>query len=116
LLGKEGVYIDARYYCPHHPDSGFPGEVKELKIKCNCRKPNIGMIEKAVADYNLDLSKCVMIGDTDLDILTGKNANITTIRVTTGKVEAIKTEADYTFDNLYDAVKFVIGEDNKYEK
>ena len=111
LLGQQGVYVDARYYCPHHPDSGFPGEVKELKIKCDCRKPNIGMLEKASADFNLDLSQCVIIGDTDMDIQTGKNANIPTIRVTTGKVEEPKVVADYTFDNLYDAVKFVI--DNK---
>jgi phosphoglycolate phosphatase-like HAD superfamily hydrolase len=46
-----------------------------------------------------------------MDIQTGKNANITTIRVTTGKIETPQVEADYTFSNLYDAVNFVI--DNK---
>lgn len=113
ILGKAGVYVDARYYCPHHPDSGFDGEVKELKIKCNCRKPNIAMLERAVVDFNLDLSECVIIGDTDLDIETGKNANITTIRVLTGKKEDPKVHEDYTFDTLYDAVKFVIDGKHK---
>lgn len=81
LLGREGAYVDRIYFCPHHPDSGFEGEVKELKIKCDCRKPKIGMIEKAVRDFNLDLSKCWLVGDTDIDIKTGKNANLKTIKV-----------------------------------
>ena len=38
-LGFKNVYLDAIYYCPHHPDSGYKGEVKELKIDCDCRKP-----------------------------------------------------------------------------
>ena len=54
LLGEKGAYIDDLYYCPHHPDSGFAGEVKELKIKCNCRKPNTGLIEKEVKDRRLN--------------------------------------------------------------
>ncbi|MGN1189703.1 MAG: HAD-IIIA family hydrolase, partial [Candidatus Ornithospirochaeta sp.] len=39
LLGKEGAYLDGIYFCPHHPRSGYEGEVKELKIDCDCRKP-----------------------------------------------------------------------------
>jgi len=42
LLGKNHAYIDAIYYCPHHPDGGYPEERKEYKIVCNCRKPNRG--------------------------------------------------------------------------
>ena len=34
-LGKLGAYVDAIYYCPHHPDKGFEGEIPELKINCN---------------------------------------------------------------------------------
>ena len=39
LLGEHGAFVDKIYFCPHHPDSGFEGEIKELKIKCKCRKP-----------------------------------------------------------------------------
>ena len=39
LLGAEGAYIDAIYFCPHHPDKGFEGERVEYKISCDCRKP-----------------------------------------------------------------------------
>ena len=42
LLGNKGAYIDAIYYCPHHPDKGFEGERIEYKIECDCRKPKRG--------------------------------------------------------------------------
>ncbi len=71
LLGKEGAYVDAIYYCPHHPDKGFEGEIPELKIECNCRKPKPGMLLKASEDYNIDLSKSIMIGDGENDVKTG---------------------------------------------
>ena len=44
LLGKDGTYLDAIYYCPHHPHRGYEGERPELKIDCNCRKPKPGML------------------------------------------------------------------------
>lgn len=46
-LGRSGAFLDRLYYCPHHPDSGFPGEVAELKFACGCRKPEVGLIEQA---------------------------------------------------------------------
>ncbi|MBO4367284.1 MAG: HAD-IIIA family hydrolase [Clostridia bacterium] len=76
LLGQEGAYLDGIYYCPHHPDSGFPGEIKALKIKCGCRKPNTGMLKKAAEDLNLDLARCIMIGDDLRDAQTAENASI----------------------------------------
>ena len=39
MLGESHAYLDAIYYCPHHPDSGFAGERKDLKVACTCRKP-----------------------------------------------------------------------------
>lgn len=81
LLGAEGAYINALYYCPHHPDSGFEGEVKELKINCDCRKPKPGLILRAAIDFNIDLSESWMIGDSDTDVLCGKNAGCKTARI-----------------------------------
>lgn len=74
LLGNEGAYVDGIYYCPHHPDKGFSGEVATLKIECNCRKPKPGMLLQAAKDFNIDLTKSWMIGDSENDILAGKNA------------------------------------------
>lgn len=112
LLGQYGVYIDGIYYCPHHPHKGFDGEIPELKFDCDCRKPKIGMLKGAEKDFNLDLSKCVMIGDTELDILTGKNANIPTVRVTTGDNKQSTVAPDYTALNLLDAVEWVLNKKN----
>lgn len=81
LLGKEGAYIDALYYCPHHPDKGFTGERPEYKIECNCRKPKPGMLLKAAEDYNIDLSQSIMIGDGKNDMEAGKAAGCQTILV-----------------------------------
>jgi D-glycero-D-manno-heptose 1,7-bisphosphate phosphatase len=77
-LGKEGAYIDALFYCPHHPDKGFPGERPELKIDCDCRKPKPGMLLKAAKKYNIDLSRSWMVGDDDRDIQAGINAGCKT--------------------------------------
>lgn len=83
-LSFKGAKIDAIYYCPHHPEKGFLGEVPELKIECDCRKPKIGLIKKAVKDFNLDLSKCFFIGDSTIDAKTAENAKIRFIGVKTG--------------------------------
>jgi len=73
-LGKHGAYIDDLFYCPHHPDKGFPGERPEYKINCDCRKPKPGLILKAATQYNIDLSRSYMVGDDMRDVNAGKNA------------------------------------------
>ena len=108
LLGKEGAYLDGIYYCPHHPHSGYEGEVKELKIKCNCRKPNIGMLEKAVDDFNLNMSDCIIIGDSDTDIQTGINAGIKQIKVKSSLNENEKNKPTAYADDLFEAVELIL--------
>lgn len=71
LLGVEGAYLDAIYFCPHHPHKGYEGEVPELKIDCDCRKPKPGMLLRAAADFNIDLTQSWMVGDGDNDIKAG---------------------------------------------
>lgn len=108
LLGKEKAYLDGIYYCPHHPDKGFKGEVKRLKKDCSCRKPKIGLIEKAVKDFNLDLSSCFMIGDSEVDVLTGKNANIPQIQLQSGYKDTQKEKPTYLAYDFLDAVDFCL--------
>jgi len=78
LLGAEGAYLDAIYYCPHHPHKGYEGEVPELKIDCDCRKPKPGMLLEAAMDFNIDLSQSWMIGDGGNDVKAGKAAGCRT--------------------------------------
>lgn len=75
-LGEDRAFIDAIYYCPHHPDSGYPEERKEYKIDCECRKPKPGMLLHAAKDLNIDLEESIMIGDRESDIEAGKNAGL----------------------------------------
>lgn len=108
LLGEQHAYLNGIYYCPHHPEKGFDGEIKELKIDCECRKPKAGMLFSATKDLNIDLEKSWMIGDSKRDIEAGKNANCKTI--------SIKEDfgADYIAQDLKDAVNYILkGVDNE---
>lgn len=98
LLGQEAAYIDALYYCPHHPNKGYEGERIEYKIECDCRKPKPGMLIKAAEEYNIDLSQSWMIGDGENDIKAGIAAGCKTILIN----ENI---------NLLNAVKKLLEED-----
>ncbi|MDI9357179.1 MAG: HAD-IIIA family hydrolase [Chitinophagaceae bacterium] len=112
-LGNKRAYVDAIYYCPHHPDGGFEGEVKELKKECDCRKPNIGMIKKAAKEFHINHSTSYIIGDTTTDIMTGKNAGLKTILVRTGmggKDGKYKVLPDYVANDLYEAVDYILSD------
>jgi len=83
LLGAGGAYLDAIYYCPHHPHKGYAGEVMDLKIDCECRKPKPGMLLRAAEKFNIDLSASWMIGDSESDIKAGKAAECRTALIGT---------------------------------
>lgn len=91
LLGREGAYVDAIYYCPHHPHRGYPGEVAELKIDCDCRKPKPGLLLQAAEDYNIDLTKSWMIGDSQSDMQAGEAAGCKTALVDGNLLEITKS-------------------------
>ena len=103
LLGAEGAYLDAIYYCPHHQHKGYVGEVSELKINCDCRKPKPGMLLKAAKDYNVDLMKSWMIGDGENDIRAGKAAGCKTFLI---GIDNFKQ--DMTAKTLLQAVKLIL--------
>lgn len=110
-LSAGGAYVDAIYYCPHHPERGHPGERAEYKIDCACRKPGIGLIERATADLNIDLSESFIVGDRTVDIQTGINAGIATVLVRTGAAGLDRLHAcdpDFAFDDAAAAVDFIV--------
>jgi D,D-heptose 1,7-bisphosphate phosphatase len=73
-LGKSGAYLHDIFFCPHHPDKGFPGERPEYKIDCECRKPKPGLILQAAEKYNIDLAASYMVGDDKRDTEAGRAA------------------------------------------
>jgi histidinol-phosphate phosphatase family protein len=110
LLGQEHAFLDRIYFCPHHPDTGFSGERPELKIRCTCRKPAIGMIQRAAAELNIEMRPSWLIGDTTTDLQTARNAGLRPILVRTGyggKDGKHNAKPDHVFDSLAEAVKFV---------
>ena len=115
LLGKEGVFLDDIFYCPHHPDKGFPEENPLYKVDCECRKPKTGMIELAKEKFNIDLSSSYMVGDSSMDIELAKRAGLKSVLVMTGlggtdnKYDA---KPDYTAKNLYEAVQKILSIEN----
>lgn len=102
LLGQEGAYIDAIYYCPHHPDKGFEGERPEYKMECDCRKPKPGMLLAAAQEFNIDLSQSWMVGDSKNDVEAGKAAGC--------KVAYIGTEemGVHTYSNLLEVIETIL--------
>ena len=110
LLGRAGGWLDGLYFCPHHPDSGYPEENSDLKIACDCRKPGIGMFKQAASDLNIDLKTSWMVGDSTMDIQAGKNAGLRTILVKTGNGGAdakYDVTPDFMADNLARAVDII---------
>lgn len=119
LLGQEGAYLDGIFFCPHHPDKGYPGENSTYKIPCHCRKPDIGMIEQARKQYHIDLFQSWMIGDTTVDIQTGKNANVQTALVMTGDAGndgKYERNPEFSASNLKEAVKEILSQRKEGKK
>ena len=111
LLGLKGAYVDDITFCPHHPDSGFEGEIRELKIECDCRKPKPGMLLKMAEKYNIDLSESYMIGDDIRDVEAGINAGCKSIYVGKDEISINCIHAE----NLLEAVNLVLGNINIQE-
>ena len=112
VLTFKNTYIDAYYYCPHHPD----GSVERYKIKCNCRKPSHGMIDQALVDFDIDLKQSVIVGDKEIDVQTGKNSGIgKCILVKSGHiVDEVNTFADSVYDSLYDFANDLKMQDKRF--
>ncbi len=104
LLGAEGAYINGLYYCPHHPHKGYEGEVPELKIECDCRKPKPGMLVKAAEDFNIDLGHSWIIGDGEVDVMSGKAAGCRTALIGTEDYGQ-----DVTGEGLLEIVREIFG-------
>ncbi len=106
-LSKNNCYLDRIYFCPHHPEKGFKGEVKKYKIKCNCRKPNNGLLLKAIDDLNIDKKNSYMIGDQFTDYLASKKTNIKFIGVNNNLLR--KKNIGLYKNNFLKAVKYILN-------
>lgn len=93
LLAEDGAFIDSYYYCPHHPK----GVVEEYSFACKCRKPETGMVDQAIVDFDIDLDNSFVVGDKVTDVKTATNAGCKTgVLVRTGHGETQIEENDIT--------------------
>lgn len=110
LAEEDKAHLDAIYFCPHHPHSGYDGEVVELKIDCACRKPRPGMFEAAAKEHNIDLANSWIVGDSTCDLEAARRLGIRSILVSTGeagKDAKYPTEAMMTAANVLEAVSMI---------
>lgn len=105
-LAQSGVHLDAIYYCPHHPD----GIIPELAIRCNCRKPQPGMLLRAAKDLELNLRRSWFVGDILDDIEAGNRAGCRTVLVdlgTEGRPEQQIRHPDFVARNTLHALRII---------
>ncbi len=114
-LKEQGAHLDGIYYCPHHPEVGEP----PYRRRCRCRKPETGLIEKAVEDLEIDCSRSYAIGDRGQDIEFGRRIGARTILVLTGYGKGEweylgrgwRTKPDFVAEDLYEAVRWVLRQE-----
>lgn len=106
----ENLGFDDAYICPH-----------KMNSNCECQKPKPGMLLQAAKEYDLDLSKCVVIGDVGTDMIAANSVGATKILVKTGWGKGSlsdyrhtwsNVEPDYIAEDLLDAVNWIVEEIN----
>jgi D-glycero-D-manno-heptose 1,7-bisphosphate phosphatase len=106
-MEKVGIDFSAYYYCYHHPQ----GVVPEYTQVCRCRKPQTYFIERAAADFALQLSRSWLIGDQDTDVACGRAAGVRTILVETPEsvLRRGKSQPDFRAEDLSAAVEVILN-------
>ncbi|MDT4955178.1 MAG: D-glycero-D-manno-heptose 1,7-bisphosphate phosphatase [Acidobacteriota bacterium] len=114
-LSERGAELDAIYYCAHHPTVGEA----PYRFDCDCRKPKPGLIERAAAEFDIDLQQSWMIGDRYSDIELARNAGVHSAFVLSGygrgeweyQRAAWKHEPELVAENLLEAVRKIVTSD-----
>jgi heptosyltransferase-2 len=106
VLAEDGVTLDGLYFCPHHPDD-----------RCNCRKPARGMVDRALAELHVDLSRAYVVGDSARDVELARQVGAKGLLVMTGPsgAEALADlmardlSPDHVAEDLSQAVEWIIA-------
>ena len=111
-LASAAVHLTAIYFCPHHPREGKGAWTKI----CDCRKPKPGMLRRAAAEHDVDLSRSYMIGDTGRDLGAAAAVGATPVLVLTGygrgefehQSHRWTAQPAHVADDLLDAVLWIL--------
>jgi D-glycero-D-manno-heptose 1,7-bisphosphate phosphatase len=111
-LAQSGAWIDAVYYCPHHPEVGD----ERYRIVCNCRKPRPGLLHKAAREHEIELASSYLIGDKVSDLELAQSAGVRSVLVLTGygyqslaSLENLTIKPSIIAGNLLEAVKAILS-------
>jgi len=104
-LASAGAHLQAIYYCPHTSADG-----------CHCRKPKIGMLERAAKEHAIDLHRSFVVGDRYGDVELARRAGACSILVRTGYGEGEylwnaskwQFQPDFVAADLADAVHWIL--------
>lgn len=113
-LERGGALLDGIYYCAHHPSVGVP----PYRFDCECRKPKPGLIQRAAADLDIDLTRSWMIGDRYGDVELARNAGVHSALVLSGygrgeweyQRSGWKHQPELIAEDLLEAVRMIISE------
>jgi len=112
-LENQHARLDAIYYCAHHPSVGEP----PYRLDCDCRKPKAGLINRASADFDIDLASSWMVGDRYSDVELARNAGLQSAFVLSGygrgeweyQRSSWKLQPDLVCENLLEAVESIVS-------
>jgi D-glycero-D-manno-heptose 1,7-bisphosphate phosphatase len=104
-LAAVGAHLESVYYCPHTTADG-----------CDCRKPKLGMFERAAREHSLDLRRSFVVGDRYVDIDLAHRAGARGILVRTGYGEGELAwhaaqwprQPDFVAENLTGAAEWIL--------
>jgi D-glycero-D-manno-heptose 1,7-bisphosphate phosphatase len=108
-LAEAGAWIDAIYYCLHHPQA----TVKNLRNQCTCRKPGVGSLRTAAKRFGVSVRDSYMMGDSVVDLATGRRAGCTTVFIGRWKCELCQLRQnachppDLVANDLWSAVQII---------
>jgi D-glycero-D-manno-heptose 1,7-bisphosphate phosphatase len=107
-LAQRDAWLDGVYYCPHHPTEGT-GHYRSI---CTCRKPDIGMIERAAAELGLNPAVSYVVGDQKTDIELADRIGATAVLI--GKRDALpaapRSRSVSTVIDLWQAARWILDD------
>lgn len=105
-LAKESAWVDAIYYCPHHPDDS-----------CDCRKPKPKLVLQAAKDFDIDLEHSFVVGDLQMDVELGKAVGSCTILVDTSSLQVGEGQhkPDGIAPDIIEAVRIIMDWDSRWQ-
>ena len=112
-LAAAGARLDGLYACVHHPSEGEP----PYRARCDCRKPQPGLLVRAAAELGLDLTRSTMVGDKASDLVPARTVGAGAVLVLTGygrgeweyRRERFEADPDHVAGDLLDAVEWTLA-------